>query len=103
MLWFNPKITHNADPLATVQVIDLPAELAAAPIAAVTPLISVAEYCRVHCSAAGCVPPAAIVRLTVTLLPGVPAPEPNVKLAVWAFAIAATANTPKITLRNLTF
>jgi hypothetical protein len=48
VLWFKPKITHIADPAAFVQVMDLPAELAAEPIEAVTPLISVDEYCRVH-------------------------------------------------------
>ncbi len=44
MLWFIPKITHVTDPLAAVQVKDLPAELAAAPSAAVTPVISAGEY-----------------------------------------------------------
>ena len=44
MLWFIPKITHVADPLATVQDKDLPAELAAAPSAAVTPVISAGAY-----------------------------------------------------------
>jgi hypothetical protein len=100
-LWLNPKITHCVEPVALVHVKDLPAEFATAPIDPETPVISPGEYCNVHCSAAGCVPPVASARLRVTLLPGVPEPDPSDKLAVWAFASAATANMPRITVRNL--
>ena len=44
VLWFIPKITHVADPLEAVHVRDLPAELADAPSAAETPVISAGEY-----------------------------------------------------------
>ena len=82
MLWLNPKITHIVDPVAVVHVKDLPAEFATAPIDAETSVISEGEYWTVHCTAAGWVPPPASAKLTVTLLPGVPAPDPSVKLAV---------------------
>ena len=100
-LWLNPKITHMVEPVALVHVKDFPAEFAAAPMDPETLVISVEEYCNVHCSAAGWVPPVASARLRVTLLPGVPEPDPSVKLAVCAFASAATANMPRITVRNL--
>ena len=41
-------MTHIADPLALVHVRDLPAEIPTGPIEAVTPAISVEEYCTVH-------------------------------------------------------
>lgn len=81
VFWFNPKTTHIAEPLAVVHVRALPAEFADEPMVAVRPAISVGEYWRVHCNAAGWVPPAESARLRVTLLPGAPTPDPSVKLA----------------------
>ena len=64
VFWFNPKITHIADPLAVVHVRALPAEFADEPMDAVRPVISVGEYWSVHCNAAGWVPPAESARLS---------------------------------------
>ena len=86
--------------MPALQTIALPAASAAGPLTATALEMSAAEYCIVHWRATGWVPPLLNTRSRVTLLPGVPAPDPRLKVADWAFANDVRANMLKITART---
>src|SRR5262245_42904395 len=98
-----PYRRQVVDPPMAVQVMDLAAASAAGPVVVTALEISAAEYWTAHWIPAGCTRPLLSVRSRITLLPGAPAPEPRLKVAVWAAVNGVNASMLRITARMFDF
>jgi hypothetical protein len=82
-LAFIPEATHNADPLAVLQLMVFPEVVRAGPAAKLMAVTSVAAYESAHCNAAGWLPAVALrERLSDKEPPGPPEPEARFKEVV---------------------
>ena len=82
---FKPLTMHVTDPLPAEHVIVFDAAVAALPTVALRLAMLDALYVRVHCTAAGSLPPGDVrLRFKVVLPPALTAPEDNANVSVWA-------------------